>query len=391
MKDLMNSRLKAIEVSGIRVIANKAAADPEIINMTLGQPDFSTPEKIKDAAKAAIDDNQTAYTHNAGLIELRQAVSEYMNRQYGLSYRAEDEVIVTTGASEAIDMTFRAILEEGSEVIIPGPIYPGYEPTVKLSGGVPVYADTRETNFKITAAMIEKHLTDHTRCIVLCSPSNPTGYTLDKEEILKIAELLVNRDIFILSDEIYSGLVYDREHYSIANAPELREKTIVINGVSKSHSMTGWRIGFAMAPAPIAAEILKVHIFNTVCAGTISQYAALAALTEEIGEVAMMKAAYKKRRDYVYERAIAMGLEVIKPDGAFYLFPSIKHTRLASLDFALRLIGEEKVAVVPGTAFSEFGEGYIRLSYACSMEKLEEGCNRLERFLERVTPKPALQ
>ncbi|KAB7706209.1 aminotransferase A [Bacillus aerolatus] len=383
MINLVNKQLKSIEVSGIRAIANKAATDPTIINMTLGQPDFPTPEKIKLAGKKAIDDNQTAYTHNAGLLELRQAVSDYMNRLYGLSYRPEDEIIVTIGASEAIDMTFRAILEEGSEVIIPGPVYPGYEPTIKLCGAVPVYIDTRETGFKVTAAMIEEKITENTRCIVLSYPSNPTGCTLDQEEIVKIADLLKGKNIFILSDEIYSGLVYDKQHHSIASVSELKEKTILINGLSKSHAMTGWRIGFVLAPSEITAELLKVHLFNTVCASTISQYAAIEALTQEMDEVAQMKAEYKRRRDYVYERAVSMGLDVVKPESAFYLFPSIKYTNMTSLDFALKLL-EEGVAVVPGSAFSELGEGYIRISFACSMEKLEEGCNRIERFLKKT-------
>ncbi|MFK2826999.1 aminotransferase A [Bacillus sp. B190/17] len=384
MIHLINEQLKTIEVSGIRAIANKAAADPDIINMTLGQPDFPTPEKIKSAGKKAIDDNYTTYTHNAGLLQLRQAASEYMNRLYGLSYRPEDEVIVTIGASEAIDAAFRAILEEGSEVIIPAPVYPGYVPTITLCGAVPVYIDTRETGFKVTAAMIEEKLTERTRCIVLSYPSNPTGCTLDQEEIAKIAHLLKDKDIFILSDEIYSGLVYDKDHHSIASVPELREKTILINGLSKSHSMTGWRIGFVFGPAEIAGELLKVHLFNTVCASTISQYAAIAALAEEIDEVAQMKVEYKRRRDYVYERAVSMGLDVVKPESAFYLFPSIKQTNMTSLDFALQLLEEAKVAVVPGSAFSELGEGYIRLSFACSMEELEEGFNRIERFLKKI-------
>lgn len=385
MEHYLNSRVQSLQGSGIRKIANMVRDDPRVIDMTLGQPDFPTPERIKAAGKKAIDDNRTAYTESPGLFALRKAASDYMWRRYGLSYRPEDEVIVTAGASEAIDIALRTILEEGSEVIVPGPIYPGYEPIIRMCGATPVYIDSRENDFKVNAAMIKEKITDNTRCIVLSYPSNPTGRTLNAKEMADIAALVQDKNIFIVSDEIYSELVYGQAHHSIASSPEIREQSIIINGLSKSHAMTGWRLGFAFAPAYILSEMAKVHLFNTVCASTVSQYAAITALTQALDDdVKAMREEYRRRRDYVYARAAAMGLEVTKPEGAFYLFPSIKHTGMTSQNFAIGLLEKEKVAVVPGSAFSPFGEGYIRISYACSMETLEEGMSRLENFLKQV-------
>lgn len=381
MEHLLNKRVKEIQISGIRKFSNRVAEFPDAISLTIGQPDFYTPEHIKEAGKRAIDQNKTTYTHNAGLIELRNAASGFVQQKYGLVYDPASEVIVTNGASEAIDITFRAILEEGSEVILPGPVYPGYEPIIKLCGAKPVYADTTKNGFKMTADMIRSHITPNTRCVILPYPSNPTGVILDPTTLQEIADLLRDREIFILSDEIYSELIYDGEHHSIAAQPGLREKTIVINGLSKSHSMTGWRIGFTFAPAYITEQMLKVHQYNATCASTISQYAALEALTAGVDDAEPMKREYQKRRDYVYERLVVMGLEVVKPEGAFYVFPSIAKYQLSSFDFAVRLLEQEKLAVVPGSAFSELGEGFVRISYAYSMEILQQGLDRLERFL----------
>lgn len=384
MEHLLNKRVQEIQISGIRKFSNKVAQYPDAISLTIGQPDFPTPEHIKEAGKQAIDANKTTYTQNAGLIELRRAASQFLEQQYGLSYDPETEVITTNGASEAIDIAFRTILEEGSEVILPGPIYPGYEPLIKLSGAVPVYVDTRKSDFKVSAEMIDKHITEKTRCIILPYPSNPTGVVLDEESIQEIAALLQDKEIFVLSDEIYSELLYGGKHQSIAAIPGLRDKTIVINGLSKSHSMTGWRIGFTFAPAYITQQMLKVHQYNVTCASTISQYAAVEALTNGIHDADAMKEDYKVRREYVYDRLAAMGLEVVKPEGAFYIFPSIEKYGLDSFDFATQLLEKEKLAVVPGSAFSEYGEGFVRLSYAYSMEVLKEGLDRLERFIRFI-------
>lgn len=384
MTGVMNPRLRSIHISGIRTIAAMAEKDPDVINLTIGQPDFPTPDYIKEAGKKAIDNNKTAYTHTAGMIELREAVHQYMQKKYQFNYRPDDEILITSGASQAIDTALRTVLEEGSEVIIPMPVFPGYEPVVKMCGAVPIYIDTSKNGFKVSADMIKEKISDKTRCLILSYPSNPTGRTLNKQEIQDIADLLKEEDIFVISDEIYSELLYENKHCSIASVPEMRDKTIVINGLSKSHAMTGWRLGIAMGPPEIISEMSKVQLYNVTCASSISQYAALAALTKETDDVQRMVKEYKKRRDYMYDRLIAMGLEVYKPEGAFYLFPSISGTGISSMEFAMKLLQEEKAAVVPGDAFSKFGEGYIRVSYASSIEHLEEGANRLKRLVEKL-------
>nr|WP_206529469.1 aminotransferase A [Brevibacillus sp. SYP-B805] len=381
---MINQRVREIQISGIRRFANMVAQVPDAISLTIGQPDFETPEHIKEAAVTAIGNNRTVYTPNAGLPELRQAASGYMKNKYRLTYDPANEIIVTIGASQALDIAMRTILEEGCEVILPGPVYPGYEPLIRLCGAVPVYADTRGNGFKLSAQLLQDCLTDKTRCVILPYPSNPTGCVMAAEELGEIAELLKDREIFVISDEIYSELIYGQPHCSIASFPGMREKTIVINGLSKSHSMTGWRIGFTFAPAYLTEQMVKVHQYNVSCASSISQYAALEALTSGADDAEPMKEAYGKRRDYVYDRLAAMGLEVTKPQGAFYIFPSVRKFGMGSFDFATKLLETEKLAVVPGDAFSAFGEGYIRISYAYSMAQLEEGMNRLERFVRRI-------
>ena len=382
MEHLINQRVKTIEISGIRKFFNMVAHMEDLISFTIGQPDFPTPEHVKNAGIAAIDNDFTSYTHNAGTIELRKAACDFVAKKYGLDYVPESEVIVTMGASEAIDIAFRTILAEGLEVILPGPIYPGYEPIIQMMGAVPVHVDIRENQFRFTLEMIKPYITDKTRCIVLPYPSNPTGVSLSKEELKEIADFLKDKDIFILADEIYSELTFDQKHVSIASF--LKEKTIVINGLSKSHSMTGWRIGFLFAPENITKHILKVHQYNVSCANSIAQKAAYEALTAGFDDALTMKKEYIKRREYVYNRLTSMGFYVVKPDGAFYFFVKIpKSIPLNSFDFALKLVNETKVAVVPGSAFSNYGEGYFRLSFACSMETLEIGLNRMEHYIKK--------
>lgn len=383
MEQFINPRVKDIQISGIRQFSNMIQNYDDLISLTIGQPDFPTPSLVKEAAKRAITENFTSYTHNAGLLQLRQAACDFLKERYDLIYSPEDETIVTIGASEAIDIAFRTILEEGTEVILPAPVYPGYEPIIRLCGAKPVFVDVRDTGFRLTAKALEKAITNKTRCIVLPYPSNPTGVTLSEEELKEIVTVLKDKKIFVLSDEIYSELVYENKHISIANFPEMRNKTIVINGLSKSHSMTGWRIGFLFAPNFLASQILKVHQYNVTCATSIAQYAAIEALTAAKDAPRMMRHQYKKRRDYVYNRLVQMGLTVEKPTGAFYLFPYIGNLNSSSFDFAMELVKEAKLAVVPGSAFSEYGEGYIRISYAYSMEMLKEGCDRLETFIQQ--------
>lgn len=358
-------------------------ADVEnLISLTIGQPDFPTPEHVKQAGIAAIEADFTTYTHNAGTLELRKAASEFAFKKYGLQYKPESEVIVTMGASEAIDITFRTILTEGVEVLLPGPIYPGYEPIITMMGAKPIHIDIRGNQFRFTLDLIKPYITDKTRCIVLPYPSNPTGVSLTKDELKEIAEFIKDKDIFILADEIYSELTYNEAHTSIASF--LKEKTIVINGLSKSHSMTGWRIGFLFAPEGLTKHILKVHQYNVSCANSIAQKAAYEALTTGIDDALIMKVEYEARRDFVHTRLKEMGFDVVRPDGAFYFFvPIPDYIPLNSFDFALKLVHEAKVAVVPGSAFSEFGEGYFRLSFACSKDILGLGLDRIEQFLQQ--------
>ncbi|MCP1157840.1 MULTISPECIES: aminotransferase A [Bacillus] len=382
MEHLINKNVQQIEISGIRRFFNMVAGTKDMISLTIGQPDFPTPLHVRDAAIKAIDSGFTSYTHNAGDIRLREAAASFVRQKYKMDYNAENEVIVTTGASEAIDIAFRTILEEGAEVILPGPVYPGYEPIIRLCGAVPVHADIRDSRFRFTAEVIRRHLSPKTRCIVLPYPSNPTGVSLTDEELAEIADLVKGRDIFILADEIYSELNYGRPHTSISSL--LREQTIVINGLSKSHSMTGWRIGLLFAPEAIAKHILKVHQYNVTCASSISQMAALEALTEGIDDAVPMREEYLSRRDYVYGRLVNMGLDVVKPDGAFYMFVKIPEKNITSFDFCLKLVNEAGVAFVPGSSFSELGEGYFRLSFAYSKDTLKEGLDRLEAYLGRL-------
>lgn len=381
MEHLINKKVKNIEISGIRKFSNMVAGKEGMISLTIGQPDFPTPLHIKEAAKTSIDENYTSYTHNAGELELRKVASQFVHKKYNLSYDPSTEVIVTVGASEAIDVTFRTILDQGVEVILPGPVYPGYEPIIRLCGAIPVYADIRNTSFRFTADVIKKYITEKTRCIVLPYPSNPTGVSLTKEELIEIATLIKGKDIFILADEIYSELLYDQEHVSIAQF--LREQTIVINGLSKSHSMTGWRIGLLFAPAFLSQQIIKVHQYNVTCASSISQRAALEALTVGINDAEPMRDDYRLRRKYVYDRLTSIGLDVVMPDGAFYFFIKVPTGKMNSFDFCLDLVDKVNVAVVPGSAFSELGEGYFRISFAYSMETLEKACNRLEDYINR--------
>ncbi|MCL6599683.1 MAG: aminotransferase A [Alicyclobacillus macrosporangiidus] len=384
MEHLLNPRVKNIQISGIRRFYNLVSQYPGAISLTIGQPDFPTPEHVKEAAISAIHANHTSYTPNPGIPALRQAAARFMADRYDLHYNPDDEVLVTVGASHAIDIALRTLLTEGAEVVLPGPIYPGYDPVARICGGKVLFADTTRNGFKLTARLLEPYLTPRTRCVILPYPSNPTGCVLTRDELGELAELLRPRDLVVLSDEIYSELVFDGQHVSIAQFPGMREKTIVVNGLSKSHSMTGWRIGLLFAPANITRHMVKVLQYSAMCATSISQYAAVEALTQGADDARPMREEYRWRRDYVYDRLVAMGLEVTRPQGAFYIFPSIRRFGLTSLEFATRLLEEQRVAVVPGDAFSRFGEGYVRISYACSREDLKEGMDRLERFVHTL-------
>jgi aminotransferase len=383
LEQYLNPNVRDIKISGIRKFFNMVADIEGMISLTIGQPDFPTPMHVKEAAKNAIDENFTSYTHNAGFLQLREAAASFVGSKYNVHYHPENEVIVTSGASQGIDVVLRSILEPGDECLLPGPVYPGYEPIIHLCGAKAVHIDTTQNDFKISAESIQEHITDSTKCIILPYPSNPTGVSLTKDELKGIADVLKGRRIFVVADEIYSELTFEGTHHSIAEF--LKEQTIMINGLSKSHSMTGWRIGMIFAPECISKHLLKVHQYNVSCASSVSQKAAYEALTNGLNDAVEMKEEYKIRRDYVYKRLVEIGFnDVVKPDGAFYFFVKIPAAfDMTSFDFALALAREEKVAVVPGDAFSRYGEGYIRLSFACSLEELEEGLTRIQSFISK--------
>lgn len=381
LKNLINSNVQNIEISGIRKFFNLVSGEKDVVSLTIGQPDFHTPDNVKKAGIQAIENNFTTYTPNQGILELRKAIHTYYQTNYDLTYQPETEIIVTAGASEAIDITFRTILTPGDEVILPSPIYPGYEPLITLANAKPVHVNTANTGFKFTPEILANAITEKTKCVVLPSPSNPTGAAYSKVELQALAEVLKEKEIFILSDEIYSEIVFDFDHTSIASIPDLKNQTIVINGVSKSHSMTGFRIGYTLAPEWLSGQMLKVHQYNVSCAASISQYAALEALTTYQQHTAYIKQVYKERRDYVYERLINMGLDVERPQGAFYIFPKLQLNNMNSFDLGLSLVRDAKLALVPGSSFSSYGEGYMRLSYAYHETILKEGLDRLEAYL----------
>lgn len=380
----INPRARALEPPGIRQFSNQLVHFPNAINLTIGQPDFPTPQAVKDAGIHAIQQNLTGYSHNAGLIELREAVNTFFTDKYGFSYDPNKEIVITNGASEAIDTVFRTILEEGDEVILPAPIYSGYEPVIKFCGAKVVYLDTTSTGLQPSAKELEKLITHKTKAILFNNPSNPTGMVIEKKVMDELVEMLSEKEVYIISDEIYSENTFLGDHVSFASYPELRDKLFYIHGVSKSHSMTGWRIGFILGPEKIMEHVLKVHLYNSICASMPSQYGAIEALTNSKDIPSAMNIEYIARRDYVYNRLLEMGLPVIKPNGAFYIFPSIEAFGMKSFDFATKLLHEGGVAVVPGSTFTPYGEGYIRISYAYSMAVLEEGLNRLEDFIETL-------
>ena len=378
----INPRANALKVPGTRQFSNQLVNYPDAINLTIGQPDFPTPLSVKEAGIRAIEQNLTGYSHNAGLLELREAVNTFFTNKYGFSYDPQHEIVVTNGASEAIDTIFRTILAEGDEVILPAPIYSGYVPVIELCGAKVVYLDTTETGFQPSAQKLEELITEKTKAVLFNNPSNPTGIVIEKETMDVLVQMLKEKDVYIVADEIYSENTFSGAHTSLASYNEIRDKLFYIHGVSKSHSMTGWRVGFLMGPSSIMKQVTLVHAYNSICASLPAQYASIEALTNSKDTPAEMNVEYVKRRDYVYNRLIDMGFAVEKPNGAFYIFPSVKSFGMTSFDFATKLLHEGGVAVVPGSTFTPYGEGYIRISYAYSMEVLVEGLNRLETFVQ---------
>jgi len=384
LRDILNNAIKSIKPSGIRKFFDIVSEMKDAVSLGVGEPDFQTPWHIREEGIYSLEKGRTHYTSNTGLKELKEAVSSYLDRKYALNYEAKDEVMVTVGGSEAIDIALRAMLDPGDEVLIPEPCYVSYLPCTELAGGVPVSIPLKaENEFKLTVSELEEAFTDKTKILIMPFPNNPTGAIMTKEELAPIVDFVIEHDIFVITDEIYSELTYTGKHVSIASFPGMKERTIYINGFSKAFAMTGWRLGYACGPAKVLSQMLKIHQFAIMCAPTTRQYAAVEALNNGDSDVEEMRDAYNKRRRYLITELRKMGIECFEPFGAFYIFPSIKRFGMSSEEFATKLLEEEKLAVVPGTAFGECGEGFIRISYAYSIEKLKIAMGRLENFAKR--------
>ncbi len=383
--ELLSDKIKNIKPSGIRKFFDLAETIDDVISLGVGEPDFQTPWSVRKTAMNTLEKKRIVYTANSGLAELRYEISEYIKRKNNIEYDPSNEIVVTVGGSEAIDISIRAMLNPGDEVLIVEPCFVCYAPIVELTGGVPVPINTRiEDNFKLTPELLKEKITDKTKLLILPFPNNPTGAIMTREDLEKIAEVLRETNIMILSDEIYAELTYGRKHCSIAEIDGMKERTIYISGFSKAFAMTGWRLGYLAAPAPIVQQILKIHQYAIMSSPTISQYAAIEALTNCDNEVRKMVAEYDIRRRLLVDNFNKMGLTCFNPEGAFYVFPCIKSTSLSSEEFCEKLIETQKVAVVPGNAFGESGEGFIRVSYAYSLKHLMEALKRIQAFLDEL-------
>ena len=388
MRDPLSAVTVALKPSGIRKFFDVVNEMPDAISLGVGEPDFDTPWHVREEGIFSLEKGRTFYTSNSGLMELRKEIDTYLSRRFDVSYDPKNEMLITVGGSEAIDLAFRAMINpgEGEEIIIPQPSYVSYEPCAILAGAKPVIIDLKaENDFRLTAEELKAAITDKTKLLVLPFPNNPTGAVMERKDLEAIAPIIEENDIYVLSDEIYAELTYtDKGHMTIASLPGMRERTILINGFSKAYAMTGWRLGYACGPENIIAQMTKIHQFAIMCAPTTSQYAAIEALKNGDKDVEEMRDAYNQRRRYLINTFKQMGLPCFEPFGAFYIFPCIKEFGLSSDEFATRLLMEEKVAVVPGTAFGDSGEGFLRISYAYSMEALKEALGRIEHFVERL-------
>ena len=372
---LLSQTVQDLKFSGIRKFFDIASSVKDVISLSVGEPDFKTPWAIRKEAIKILEKGKTTYTANAGLIQLREVISKYIERKLGVSYEPDGEVFVTVGGSEAIDCAFRVLCNPGDEVIVPEPSFVCYAPLVQMAGGVPVIVQTKlENKFKLTPEDLEGKITDKTKAIVLPFPNNPTGAVMHRDDLEKIAEVIRDKDIFVISDEIYSELTYGG----------MKERTIYINGFSKAFSMTGWRMGYFAAPKPVATQMLKIHQYAIMCAPTVSQFASIVAMTECDNEVSRMKDEYNARRRFVVKGFNDMGLDCFEPEGAFYAFPCIKSTGLSSQEFCTQLLNKKKVAIVPGDAFGESGEGFVRVSYAYSLQHLNIALERIREFLDEL-------
>lgn len=382
-----NKQLDKIQVSLIRQFDQAISTIPGALRLTLGEPDFTTPEHVKEAAKRAIDQNQSYYTGMSGLLTLRQATSDFVREKYQLDYAPENEILVTIGATEALSATLTAILEKGDKVLLPAPAYPGYEPIVNLVGAEIVEIDTTENGFVLTPEMLEKAILeqgDKLKAVILNYPANPTGITYSREQLEALAAVLRKYEIFVVCDEVYSELTYTGENH-VSLGTMLRDQAIIINGLSKSHAMTGWRLGFIFAPANFTAQLIKSHQYLVTAANTMAQHAAVEALTAGKNDAEPMKKEYIQRRDYIIEKMTNLGFEIIKPDGAFYIFAKIPAGyNQDSFAFLKDFAQKKAVAFIPGAAFGRYGEGYVRISYAASMETIREAMKRLEEYMREV-------
>lgn len=391
MRNPLSKVITEIQPSGIRKFFDIVTEMKDAISLGVGEPDFDTPWHVRDEGIYSMEKGRTFYTSNAGLKELKEEISSYLKRKYGLKYDPKDQIMVTVGGSEAIDIAMRAMLDPGDEVLIPQPSYVSYLPCAKLAGGVPVVIELKaENEFRLTREELLEAITPKTKLLVLPFPNNPTGAIMERKDLEELVDVIIANDLYVITDEIYSELTYGEDgHVSIASMPGMWDRTIYINGLSKSHAMTGWRLGYACGPDLILEQMLKIHQFAIMCAPTISQYAGVEALKNGDEDVAVMREAYNERRRYVLHRFHQMGLECFEPFGAFYAFPCIKEFGMTSDEFALRFLQEEKVAVVPGTAFGACGEGFLRISYAYSLEELKKALGRLECFVNRLREEKA--
>lgn len=385
MRNPLSDKVINIKPSGIRKFFDIVSEMPDAISLGVGEPDFDTPWYVREEGIYSLEKGRTFYTSNAGLQELKDEIALYLNRKQGLSYDPKGEIMVTVGGSEGIDVALRALLNPGDEVILPEPCYVSYLPCITLADGVPVQIALKEENkFKLTPEELLGAITDKTKALILTFPNNPTGAIMTREDLAPLVDIIIEKDIIVITDEIYSELTYGTDHVSIASFPRMKERTIYINGFSKAYAMTGWRLGYACAPKMILEQMLKIHQFAIMCAPTTSQYAAVAALRHCDEEVKKMREAYNQRRRFVLKNFEDMGLQCFEPEGAFYAFPCIKEFGMTSDEFATRFLQEEKVAVVPGTAFGDCGEGFLRISYAYSIEELREALGRMKRFVEKL-------
>lgn len=384
-QSILSTCAQELKPSGIRRFFDLAATMDGVISLGVGEPDFKTPYTIRRAGIESLDKGRTWYTANAGLAQLRQEIARYLARRFGLSYDGEREVLVTVGGSEAIDLCVRAMVNPGDEVLIPEPCFVCYDPITRLAGGVPVAVPTREEEgFRLTPEALRAAITPRTKLLIFPYPNNPTGAIMKKEQLEAIAQVLRDTQVMVLSDEIYAELTYEGRHVSIASLPGMRERTVVVNGFSKAYAMTGWRLGYAAAPAPIIQVMIKLHQFAVMCAPTTSQYAAIEAMRSCDEEIERMAVQFGMRRGLLVNGLNNMGLTCFDPQGAFYVFPSIRATGMSSEEFCRRLLEDQRVAVVPGNAFGDSGEGYVRISYSYSVEHLIEALRRIQRFLDTL-------